>query len=101
MFFSVLNSFVKLAHEIAEESPSQSSYKTKLFVQRSPRAFAPGKVGRASTRCYAARAGEMRLLASDSTQRKMQLWAVPCAPPNPSIERTSPGKPGDASHGKR
>ena len=101
MFFSVLNSFVKLAHEIAEESPSQSSYKTKLFVQRSPRAFAPGKVGRASTRCYAARAGEMRLLASDSTQRKMNVWAGPGAPQNPPSARRPPATRAHASHVKR
>jgi hypothetical protein len=59
------------------------------------------KAGRASTSCFAARAGEVRLLASGATQRKMQFRAVPCAPPNPSIERTRPGKPGRASHVKR
>jgi hypothetical protein len=42
------------------------------------------------------------LLASGVTQRTMHAGSVPqCALPNPSIERTSPGKPGAASHLKR
>jgi hypothetical protein len=57
--------------------------------------------GRANTRCFAARAGELRLFACGASQRKMQCRAMPCAPPNPSIERTRPGKPGRASHVKR
>jgi hypothetical protein len=42
-----------------------------------PRAVAPGKAaGRAGTSCFAARAGEVRLLAHSTTQRKMQVWVV-------------------------
>jgi len=41
------------------------------------------------------------LLANGTTQRKMQIRAVRIAPPNPSIERTLPGKPVSASHVKR
>ena len=59
------------------------------------------QAGRVSTRCFAARASEVRLLVGSVTQRKMQFRAVPCAPPNPSIERTLPGKPVSASHVKR
>jgi hypothetical protein len=44
---------------------------------------APSPAGRASTRCCAARAGVVRLLASAVAQRKMQIRAVLCAPPNP------------------
>jgi hypothetical protein len=60
--------------------------------------------GRASTSCFAARAGEVRLLAGGATQRTMRRHAGPVplgARPNPSIERTRPGKPGRASHVKR
>jgi hypothetical protein len=61
-----------------------------------------GPSGRASTSCFAARAGEARLLAGNATQRRMQFRAVPCAPPNPSIERTLSGlRPPSASHVKR
>ena len=62
-----------------------------------------GTEGRASTRCCAARAGEVGLLACHTTQRKMQRLAGRAigVRPNPSIERTSPGKPGAASHVKR
>lgn len=77
-----------------QEFPSQSS---RLRARQ-------GTVGRASTSCFAARAAEVRLLASSATQRTMHRHAgrVPLgARPNPSIERTSPGKPGAASHVKR
>lgn len=63
-----------------------------------------GTEGRASTSCFAARAGEVRLLACSATQRTMrrQVGRVPFgARPNPSIERTRPGKPVLASHVKR
>ena len=62
----------------------------------------PNARGRAGTSCSAARAGGVRLLASGTTQRTMRAGRVPqSALPNPSIERTSPGKPGAASHLKR
>jgi hypothetical protein len=49
-----------------------------------------------------ARGGGFGLLASGATQRTMHAGSVPQnALPNPSIERTSPGKPGAASHLKR
>jgi hypothetical protein len=62
----------------------------------------PNARSRAGTSCCAARAGGVRLLAGDATQRTMRAGSVPQhALPNPSIERTSPGKPGAASHLKR
>ena len=61
----------------------------------------PNTSGRAGTRCCAARAGGVRLLASSVTQRTMRVGRVHRPLPNPSIERTSPGKPGAASHLKR
>jgi len=49
-----------------------------------------------------ARGGGFGLFASGVTQRTMRAGRVPQnALPNPSIERTSPGKPGAASHLKR
>ena len=58
--------------------------------------------GRAGTRCFAARAGGFGLLAGGVTQRTMRAGLVLFgARSNPSIERTSPGKPGAASHLKR
>jgi hypothetical protein len=76
-----------------------------LSVTRTSRSRARlGPTGCASTSCFAARAGEFGLLAGDTTQRKMQPHAghVPFSVrPNPSIERTRPGKPGRASHVKR
>jgi hypothetical protein len=62
----------------------------------------PNTRGRAGTSCCAARAGGVRLLAGSATQRTMRAGRVPqSALPNPSIERTRPGKPGRASHVKR
>ena len=62
----------------------------------------PNTRGRAGTSCCAARAGGVRLLAGGATQRTMRAGRVPqSALPNPSIERTRPGKPGQASHVKR
>ena len=85
-------------------SQVQSSLSFRQLALRSSRLRArQGTEGRASTRCCAARAGEVRLLASGTTQRKMQHLAgrAICVRPNPSIERTRPGKPGRASHVKR
>jgi len=66
------------------------------------RSAKPNARGRAGTSCWAARAGGVRLLAGGATQRTMRAGRVPqSALPNPSIERTSPGKPGAASHLKR
>jgi len=66
------------------------------------RSAKPHTRGRAGTRCCAARASGFGLLASGATQRTMRAGCVPqSALPNPSIERTSPGKPGAASHLKR
>ena len=49
-----------------------------------------------------ARGGGFGLLASGATQRTMRAGCVfRDARPNPSIERTCPGKPGQASHLKR
>jgi len=59
-----------------------------------------GCAGRAATSF--ARGGGFGLFASGTTQRTMRAGCVPQnALPNPSIERTSPGKPGAASHLKR
>lgn len=77
---------------LSHQSQEQSS---RLRARQSPE-------GRASTSCFAARAGEVRLLVTDITQRKTQFWAVQSAPPNPSIERTSNGlRPSAASPVKR
>ena len=66
------------------------------------RSAKPNTRGRAGTSCCAARAGGVRLLVGGVTQRTMRAGRVPqSALPNPSIERTSPGKPGAASHLKR
>jgi len=65
------------------------------------RSAKPNARGRAGTSCCAARAGGVRLLASGATQRTMRAGRVHRPLPNPSIERTSPGKPGAASHLKR
>ena len=71
-------------------------------IQALHRSAKPNTRGRAGTSCFAARAGGARLLASVVTQRTMQAGSVVLRPlPNPSIERTSPGKPGAASHLKR
>ena len=51
------------------------------------RSTKPNTRGRAGTSCFAARAGGVRLLASDTTQRTMQAGSAPHAMPNPSIER--------------
>jgi hypothetical protein len=49
-----------------------------------------------------ARGGGFGLFASGATQRTMRAGSVPQnALPNPSIERTLPGKPVSASHLKR
>ena len=58
-----------------------------------------GSEGRAGTSCFTARAASAGLLLTYPTQRKIQ--AAPRVRPNPSIERTRPGKPGRASHVKR
>jgi hypothetical protein len=64
------------------------------------RSGAKPNAGRAATSF--ARGGGFDLLASGVTQRTMRAGCVPQnALPNPSIERTSPGKPGAASHLKR
>ena len=53
----------------------------------------PNARGRAGTSCFAARAGGVRLLAGRTTQRTVRAGCVPqWALPNPSIERTRPGK---------
>jgi hypothetical protein len=71
-------------------------------MQALRRGAKPNTRGRAGTRCCAARAGGVRLLASGTTQRTMHAGCVPqCALPNPSINRTSPGKPGAAGYLKR
>jgi len=73
-----------------------------LQTQALRRSAKPNTRGRAGTSCCAARAGGVRSLASGVTQRTMQAGRVVLRPlPNPSIERTSPGKPGAASHLKR
>ena len=49
-----------------------------------------------------ARGGGFGLFAGGATQRTMRAGRVPLsALPNHSIERTCPGKPGQASHLKR
>lgn len=83
---------------------AQGSLPLKQFVASSRSHARKGSKGPASTRCCAARAGEVRLLACDSTQRKMQGLAgrAICVRPNPSIERTLSGlRPPSASHVKR
>jgi len=71
-------------------------------MQALRRSAKPNTTGRAGTSCCAARAGGFGLLAGSATQRTMLAGCVPqSALPNPSIERTSPGKPGAASHLKR
>jgi len=73
-----------------------------LQTQALRRSAKPNTRGRAGTSCFAARAGDFGLLAGGATQRTMHAGCVPqSALPNPSIERTSPGKPGAASHLKR
>jgi hypothetical protein len=62
----------------------------------------PNARGRTGTSCFAARAGGFGLLAGGATQRTMLAGHVLFgARSNPSIERTCPGKPGQASHLKR
>jgi hypothetical protein len=71
-------------------------------MQALRRSAKPNAKGRAGTSCCAARAGGFGLLASGATQRTVRAGCVPVsALPNPSIESTSPGKPGAASHLKR
>jgi len=71
-------------------------------MQALRRSAKPNTRGRAGTSYFAARAGGVRLLASVVTQRTMQAGSVVLRPlPNPSIERTCPGKPSHASHFKR
>ena len=71
-------------------------------MQALRRSAKPNTRSRAGTSCCAARAGGFGLLAGGATQRTMRAGRVPqSALPNPSIERTSPGKPGAASHLKR
>ena len=73
---------------------------SKTQAQR--RSAKPNARGRAGTSCCAARAGDVRLLAGVVTQRTIRAGSVVLRPlPNPSIERTYPGKPGYASHLKR
>lgn len=67
---------------------SSSHSGQELLSQSSRLRARQGTVGRASTSCFAARAGEVRLLAGGTTQRKMQGLAgrVPLgARPNPSF----------------
>src|SRR5688572_24485645 len=103
MCFSVLNSIEPQRTTLAKRMRLLVGHQAEPHHQHAPRAFAPGQTGRASTRCFAARAGEVRLLANCVTQRKMQAAQARASGvrPNPSIERTSPGKPGAASHVKR
>lgn len=68
--------------------PARSEGRAAVQALASRSSARQSQEGRASTRCFAARAGGLRLLASGVTHRKMQIRAVPCAPPNPSIERT-------------
>ncbi len=83
---------------VARSEVSACSEKTQA-LRRSAK---PNTRSRAGTSCCAARAGGVRLLAGGVTQRTMRAGSVPqSALPNPSIERTSPGKPGAASHLKR
>ena len=73
-----------------------------LQTQALRRSAKPNARGRAGTSCFAARAGGVRLLAGGATQRTMRAGSgVLRALPNHSIERTCPGKPGQASHLKR
>ena len=79
--------------------------RAKLYViqtQALRKSAKPKARGRAGTSCFAARAGGVRLLASSTTQRTMHAGSVVLSPlPNPSINRTSPGKPGAACYLKR
>ena len=69
-------------------------------MQALRRSARPNTTGRAAT-SFARGAGS-GLLASAATQRTMRAGRVPSgARSNPSIERTCPGKPGQASHLKR
>ena len=71
-----------------------------LQMQALRRSAQPNTTSRAATSF--ARGGGFGLFASDTTQRTMRAGSVPqSALPNPSIERTCPGKPGQASHLKR
>jgi len=71
-------------------------------IQALRRSAKPNTRGRAGTSCCAARAGGVRLLVGGATQRTMLAGRVPqSALPNPSINRTSPGKPGAACYLKR
>ena len=73
-----------------------------LQTQALRRSAKPKTGGRAGTRCCAARAGGVHLLASVVTQRAIRAGSGVLRPlPNPSIERTCPGRPGHASHLKR
>ena len=70
---------------------------SKQALRRSPRPITRGPAATGFSR-----RGGFGLLAGGATQRTMRAGRVPqSALPNPSIERTSPGKPGDASHLKR
>jgi hypothetical protein len=69
-------------------------------MQALRRSAKPNAGGRAATSF--ARGGGFGSFASGVTQRKMRAGSVPqSALPNPSINRTSPGKPGAAGYLKR
>jgi hypothetical protein len=69
-------------------------------MQTLRRSAKPKTRGRAATSF--ARGGGFGLLASGVTQRTMRAGSVPqSALPNPSINRTCPGKPGHAGYLKR
>jgi hypothetical protein len=85
----------------AQEAPCKVTARSAP-IRALRRSAKPNTRGRAGTSCCAARAGGVRLLAGGATQRTIRAGRVPQnALPNPSIERTSPGKPGHASHLKR
>jgi len=70
------------------------------FLSASRRSARPGCSGRAATSF--ARGGGFGLLAGCATQRTVRAGSVLLgALPNPSINRTSPGKPGAACYLKR
>jgi hypothetical protein len=79
----------------------QKTFRKARLLQASRMRARQRLLDRASISCFAARAGEVCLHASGITQHKLRCGAVHKAPPNPSIERTRPGKPGRASHVKR
>jgi len=98
----VAHSFLETKHPMLGKARVELCEVTacSMPIQAMRSSAKPNARGRAATSF--ARGGGFGLFSSSTTQRTMRAGCVPQrALPNPSIERTSPGKPGAASHLKR